>query len=608
MPLQIRRGPTADRVAFTPVEGELIYDTQSKSLYIGDGTTAGGIAAAGLTAADVRDSVGSLFATGTHDYITFTYDSESESISTVVDLTLYDGTIQAVGFIGSIFAEDSTKLVDATAGLITGTLAETMSMDGGATLDSADGNFEVRGVTNFNVEAQGVMNVITDSAGTAHQWVFGDDGSLTFPDGSIQTTAGGSGSSFDQDLNTTNDVTFNSVTAGTINSTFVGDVTGSVFADDSNLMVDAVDNAINASTGTFNNVTAFEYLSTTSLRVESQGGPLNLRASGAGYIILGSGTDDINSNLFINRTLYSGTDVDGLVLRTNQSVSADIDGLKFHRSRGTGSAPVALAVNDVLGQIDFAAYDGSNYVSSVDLYASADSVATGIVPSTLSLRGLDATGVLQTRLRSLADGRLALGPLLTTDTGSAGLEIYNTVYTANANAAGHPLIIRQYFDAVDSNNFTISRSRGTRALPTTLLAGDKLFEITNLGNDGTATPRLSSRITFFTNGPITSGAIPGVISLDTADTAGTIRQRVQVREDGILYALFGMIGDVTGDLTGSVFTDSSTMLIDGTNGSLMVGNLDVVGQTGNTPVSSASPSEWLEVSVNGNTRYIPLYT
>ena len=40
MPLQIRRGPTADRLANTPLAGELVYDTTTGSVYVGNGTTA----------------------------------------------------------------------------------------------------------------------------------------------------------------------------------------------------------------------------------------------------------------------------------------------------------------------------------------------------------------------------------------------------------------------------------------------------------------------------------------------------------------------------------------------------------------------------------------
>lgn len=42
MALQIRRGLEADRTTITPSEGELLYTTDGKLVYIGDGTTAGG--------------------------------------------------------------------------------------------------------------------------------------------------------------------------------------------------------------------------------------------------------------------------------------------------------------------------------------------------------------------------------------------------------------------------------------------------------------------------------------------------------------------------------------------------------------------------------------
>lgn len=42
MSLKIRRGTNAERLTITPVEGELIYTTDTKNLYIGDGIIAGG--------------------------------------------------------------------------------------------------------------------------------------------------------------------------------------------------------------------------------------------------------------------------------------------------------------------------------------------------------------------------------------------------------------------------------------------------------------------------------------------------------------------------------------------------------------------------------------
>lgn len=73
---------------------------------------------------------------------------------------------------------------------------------------------------------------------------------------------------------------------------------------------------------------------------------------------------------------------------------------------------------------------------------------------------------------------------------------------------------------------------------------------------------------------------------------------------------------ITGDVTAAAFkgtfvADDSAIIIDGTSGSLLTANIDVVGSVAGTPSVGAgdlpSVNEWLQVTVNGNTRYIPLY-
>ena len=44
MAFQIRRGTNAQRLTIIPLQGELIFTTDTKALYVGDGTTAGGVA------------------------------------------------------------------------------------------------------------------------------------------------------------------------------------------------------------------------------------------------------------------------------------------------------------------------------------------------------------------------------------------------------------------------------------------------------------------------------------------------------------------------------------------------------------------------------------
>ena len=46
----VRRGPTTDRLQFCPLNGELIYDTDLKKIFIGDGQTLGGLSIVGVPA------------------------------------------------------------------------------------------------------------------------------------------------------------------------------------------------------------------------------------------------------------------------------------------------------------------------------------------------------------------------------------------------------------------------------------------------------------------------------------------------------------------------------------------------------------------------------
>jgi hypothetical protein len=73
---------------------------------------------------------------------------------------------------------------------------------------------------------------------------------------------------------------------------------------------------------------------------------------------------------------------------------------------------------------------------------------------------------------------------------------------------------------------------------------------------------------------------------------------------------------IAGDITASAFkgtfvADDSAIIIDGTTGSLITANIDVIGSVAGTPLIGAGDlpnvNQWLQVTVNGSTRYIPLY-
>lgn len=55
MPLQFRYGLSTGRTDITPAQGEPLWDTDTKKLYVGDGTTAGGVAVSGSGSGGVSD-------------------------------------------------------------------------------------------------------------------------------------------------------------------------------------------------------------------------------------------------------------------------------------------------------------------------------------------------------------------------------------------------------------------------------------------------------------------------------------------------------------------------------------------------------------------------
>jgi hypothetical protein len=108
MPLQLRRGNTAEINAITPVVGELIYNTETKSLHTGDGTTAGGVVATSYTDDLAKDAAAASIAAGSHSGVSFSYNTTTNALSATVS----PATVTHGNYNINIEADDASLMIN----------------------------------------------------------------------------------------------------------------------------------------------------------------------------------------------------------------------------------------------------------------------------------------------------------------------------------------------------------------------------------------------------------------------------------------------------------------------------------------------------------------
>lgn len=473
MALQIRRGPTADRMSYTPVVGELIWDTSTNSLYIGNGTTIGGLPAGTLSTEDVQDITSTMLVDGTHNNITFTYNDTAARINSVIDLTMYDGTIEAIGFIGSHYATDSTLLLNATTGAVNldGTIKGNVVPNaneaydlgsvsnrfrdlylsgssielGSATITASGSTVNLPVGSTINGVAIGTGGIIVGS--NYNIGILANDNS-TIINAATKTVTAAGGFAGNLSGNVTGNVT------GFVFGNLYGDHYGSIFGSDSTRLVDGLSSSLTASA-------------------------LQGSATLTGLTV--NGPNIVNSNNTAVKTL-------NLTAASAGSVGVSID---INRSRGTLIAPTTLVANDIIGSLLFSGHDGTDYYDNAQILSRATgTISTGIVPGTLEFYTANTSGVLVPRLLINETGRFAVA----TDTFS--------ITDANTVAAG---------------NLSFRKSRGTTTSPTTVVNGDRLYDIQWSGYDGTN--YVTSTILRSTvDGAVSPGVVPASFELLLSDT------------------------------------------------------------------------------------------
>ena len=232
MTLQVRRGTNSERLGITPLQGELIYVTDTKQLFVGDGATAGGTTA-------VAGTIDSLLA------------DTSPQLGGELDLN--GNNITGTGNInitGNITASGNINLGDGAGGdtlVIGGAIQGHMVPDTTVTYNLGADNlyWKEAWISQLNVENQlTVGRIMGDLIADDSTVVFDASTGLvaaaqltgTLPAGVIPAA---------MSSNITGNLTGNA--NGSHTGTFDGDMTGSLFADDSTLVVDGIDGSIHSS-------------------------------------------------------------------------------------------------------------------------------------------------------------------------------------------------------------------------------------------------------------------------------------------------------------------------------------------------------------------------
>ena len=444
MPLQIRRGTEAERelLATPPQQGELVYITDSKQLYIGDGTSLlrNITPVTGYTDENALDYIGSVLDAGPHTGISFTHDDTANTISATINATQNLTTLTVTGntslatttingpltvsgkliadFNGSIYADDSTLLVD-----------------------GVDSKINLDGTVKGNIIPDVTEAYDIGSSSLKFRDLYLSGTSLYL--GAAQVTATGSAINLPAGSTVGGNLIQDAVSEDTA---FIRDIQGSVFADDSTQLVNAIDGTVKLDNGTISidgqsvtsSTLSFDISNTTespntvldvynvggssAVKVISVGGQnpftdpsgISLRSSFGGFEGSGSEVAPVAGDYsgYINGQVYDPTFGSGTNILTSQisfgvdanaSVAPDTypGAIEFSVNTNTGSSP----------NFEIMVYNGTGLGIKTDPTA------------TLDVNGFMKLAVLTAAPSTPANGMIAIADGATWDPAGTGKSV-----------------------------------------------------------------------------------------------------------------------------------------------------------------------------------------
>ena len=393
----------------------------------------------------------------------------------------------------------------------------------------------------------------------------------------------------------------------------IGDVTGSVFADDSTMMVDAVGNVIVADSAIFNTLTVPDITGTLIQPVA--GATITIGNNSTGTISYNDTTGAINATSTGGVTIAGaasasvniGTGTSGATTIGHAGNVVSIPG-----TLDLGGATVNNATFDLTGNIDN---------TTLDIGTTATTVNVGNATSTTNLLGNvtfdtalivanitadDSISILtegnspneaislgpqgsNTAINLTADNLRFNGTITTTINADGGVEgdLKGSVYAddssvlvdgVNARLVGdvHSNLIRtpEIKNLVGGTDIDIEAQGFLELLGGAANAGLSKIQLDTAGINYIelqTTPNtpgdVNDTANILINGQIDSGDV-------TIGNAATTRnQTVEIFNATVTGDLIGTVtgslnGTVTGDVNGSIYADDSTLLVDGVNGTI----------------------------------------
>jgi hypothetical protein len=459
MALRLRRGSDAQRLTITPADGELIYETTNKRLFVGDGVTVGGngvsapvtsvnsrTGAVTLTTAQIPedssfkyytdnralDAVGAMFQNGSHTNISFSYNETTNTISAVsAGAYTNNDAVDAVG--AALLASNSNNTgITFSYNSTTNAISAVVAISGSGTVSSGTAgslgvyltngttlnpttNLSWNNTTSRLSVLDGFLAVTSDVSGEIQVNV---DTFFTGNEGNAISLRRARGTRTAPTSVAISDVLHNINFSGFDGTSFkvVGNITTAV--------------SQTPSTGVVPGIMTFAVADTTGAIIP------RVRINEVGRMFVGPlfNADAGSGALTIRQTLTSGGNNYPLIIRNTFN---DANGPSFSLSkwRGTNSSPLIVQTGDVTAQIDAFGHDGVTARLSSQLLMSVNtSPSAGKIPGAISLNVAHANGILTNVVKVYNSGTTTTSGTMEV-TGTVSATSYVTTGSGNSTVA-----------------------------------------------------------------------------------------------------------------------------------------------------------------------------